>query len=247
MSVLKGFTSLFNSIKSDYNGGSVSLQQLFATFRYLGAGKAGTMVSSMWLSIVSSGNTLDAGSTKRVLSKIAHGHRIYDVIRFTSGALIGLEVQIVGVGDANAILLGQELPTAPGVDGYTVLRPMTPTLDSSGQMSVVEGITTVVDFLDNGSMVPTGANVIPRSSAAPLQVVAALAGNITKIQSVSDVGEFINIYSDAAGATLIAHLVLTPDAVVDVDIAVGSSVYFRAAKDVNIDDVNSILSMNFIG
>lgn len=249
MSALKGFTSLFKGIKSTYNGAAIALEQIFATFQYQGSGKIGLMTAPRWLSQVSTGNTIDAaGSTQRVLAIAGHSIRKYDVLRFTSGPNIGEEVQVVDQADANSVLLGQELPQVPGAsDGYTLLRPMTPTLDSAGNISVVEGTSTVIDFLDNQSMVPTGANAIPASAAAPLQVVAALAQACTRIQVISDVGEFINLYTDAAGAVLIAHLVLTPDEIVDVDIPAGTSIYIRAAKNASIDDPNAIISMNFIG
>jgi hypothetical protein len=247
--MVKGFTSLFKGMRAVYDGASVQLENIYATLQYLGAGKVGLMTAPRWLSLVSSGNTLDAsGSTKRVLAITGHSLSKYDVIRFTSGALAGHEVQVLENSDADSVMLAQELPSTPaGSESFSILIPMTPTLDASGQISIVEGITTIVDFLDAGSMVPTGANVIPKSSDPPLEVVNSLAQNCTKIQVISDIGEFINLYTDAAGATLIAHVVLTPDEVIDVDIPAGSKIYIRAAKDVAIDDINSIISMNFIG
>jgi hypothetical protein len=207
------------------------------------------MVAPVWLSLVSSGNTLDAsGSDKRVLAITGHSLKKGQIIRFTSGNIIREEVQIQDASNANSVLLSSPLSEAPaGSEGFSVYQPMTPTLDSNGQIAVVEGITTVVDFLDDGSFAPTGANAIPASSSAPLEVVSSLAANVTKIQVISDIGEFINLYSDSAGLNLLAHLVLTPDEVVDVDISAGTSLYIRNAKNATIDDANSIISMNFIG
>ena len=249
MSVIKGFTSLLGPIKQTYNNVISQLEQTYVTLQHLGSGKVGLMTASRWLSSVSTGNTIDAsGSTKRVLAITGHSIRKYDVIRFTSGNNSGEEVQVIDNSDADSVLLGQELPNTPGAsDAYTLLRSMTPTLDSSGNIAVVEGRLSVVDFMDNGSVAPTGANIIPRSSSAPLLIVASLAQAVTKIQTVSDIGEFCNLYSDVAGLNLICHLTLTPDEVVDVDLAQGSAVYIRASKDADIDQPNSIISMNFIG
>lgn len=249
MTALKGFTSSLKAISATYNSSVQQLKQIFATMQFLGSGKVGLHTAPRWLSSISTGNTIDAsGSTKRVLAITGHGHRENDIIRFTSGNNSGEEVQIVDVSNANSVLLGQELPNDPGAsDAYTLLRAMSPTLDSNGNINVVEGTSTVVDFLDNESFAPTGVNLIPRSSNPPLQVVAALAANVTRIQVISDVGEFINLYRDAAGTTLIAHMVLTPDEVVDVDLNAGDTLYIRAAKDVDIDQADSIMSMNFIG
>lgn len=249
MSIIKAFTSSFHTLKSTYNGVEETLKQIYITMQHLGSGKVGMLTAPRWLSTVSTLNTIDAsGSTRTVLAIAGHGHRQYDVIRFTSGANAGEEVQIIDASEIDSVLLGQQLPNTPGAsDGYTLLRSMTPTLDSTGQISVVEGQTSVVDFLDGGSVVPTGGNAIPKSSDPPLEVVNSLAANVTKIQVISDIGEFINLYLDSAGATLVAHLPLTPDEVVDVDIPAGSTVYIRAAKDVDIDQDASIISMNFIG
>lgn len=249
MSVIKGFASLLHQVVTEYSSTKIKAEQLFQTMRRFHAEQAGIMVAPVWLSLVSSGNTLDAsGSTKTVLAITGHGLKKGQVIRFTSGNIIREEVQIQDARDANFVLLSSPLSEVPaGSEGFSVYQPMTPTLDASGQISVVEGITTVVDFLDDGSFAPTGANAIPGSGSAPLQVVASLAANVAKIQVISDVGEFLNIYSDSAGANLLAHVVLTPDEVIDVDIPAGTSIYIRNAKAAAIDDPNSILSMNFIG
>lgn len=250
MSAIKGFTSLLGAAKVSYNSVISQLEQVYATLQHLGAGKVGLMTATRWLALITSGNSLDAsGSTARVLAITGHSTiKKYDVIRFTSGALIGEEVQVIDVSNPNLVLLAQELPSVPaGSETFSVLRSMSPTLDSSGQIAVVEGITTIVDFMDGGSVVPTGANVIPRSSSAPLQIVASLAQACTKIQIISDIGEFVNLYADALGATLIAHLTLTPDEMVDVDIPAGTTLYIRAAKNADIDQAGSIISMNFIG
>ncbi len=107
----------------------------------------------------------------------------------------------------------------------------------------------VVDQVDfpNGVFIPTGPNLIPRSSAAPLLLVAALAADIKGIQVIADIGLFINIYSDAAGLVKIATMVLTPDETVPLVRPVGSSIYIRHVDDVDIDEPFSHLAMNFLG
>jgi len=246
---IKGFSSLVHNVADVFNNIQYKSEQLYATLRRVAHEQAALMVAPVWLSVVSTANSLDAsGSTNRVLSITGHSLRRGMTLRFTSGSFVGEEVQIQEVIDANTVLLAQRLSSTPsGSETFNSYRPMTPTLDGSGQIAVVEGITTVVDNLDDGSFAPTGANAIPASSAAPLEVVSSLAAAVTRVQVISDIGEFINLYDDSAGTNLLCHLVLTPDESVDIDIPAGTTLYIRNAKNATIDDANSIISMNFIG
>lgn len=249
MSSIKGFTSLLGAIKTIYDSAEVQLQQVYATFQHLGAGKVALHTVPSYLAEVDIDLNIDAsGSTKRVLAITGHGHRKYDIIRFTTGPNTGVEVQIVDVSDSDSVLLGQELPETPTAsNGYDLYRAISPRLNPDGSTSISNELLKPVDFLDQESIAPTGANVIPRSSDPPLQVVAALASDVRIVQVISDVGEFVNLYTDALGTNLVAHLPLTPDNSVYVDLLEGDSVYIRNAKDVDIDQPNSIISMNFIG
>lgn len=110
----------------------------------------------------------------------------------------------------------------------------------------------VVDKIDtigaDGVFEVTGANLIPRSSAlAGLQVQNGLAADIIGIQVVSDIGEFVNIYSDAACTNHLATMVLTPDETVLIAVPIGTEIYLRAVKDEDIDQPGSYLAMNFLG
>ncbi len=114
----------------------------------------------------------------------------------------------------------------------------------------LSGLTdkNTVDELDGGVIEVTGANVIPRSSAvAGLQVVAALGQDVSGVQVISDIGEFVEMFEDAACTIKIATMVLTPDETVRFTLASGTSVYLRAVKDVDIDQPGSYLAMNFLG
>lgn len=107
---------------------------------------------------------------------------------------------------------------------------------------------TVVDTIDGNSIIPTGANIIPRSSSATgLEIVNSLAQDITGIQVVSDIGEFVEFYADVNCTQFIASMVLTPDEVVQVVRLATTSIFIRATKDADIDQPLSILAMNFLG
>lgn len=114
-----------------------------------------------------------------------------------------------------------------------------------GSGSVVDKITGIGS---DGVFEVTGANIIPRSSSLTgLQVSLGLAGDITGIQVVSDIGEFVNIYSDNACTVHLATMVLTPDETVPLSLPAGTEIHLRAVKDVDIDQPNSYLAMNFLG
>jgi len=255
MSAIKGFSTSLKGISAKLLTEVYSLGNIYNTITKYSSQKVAMDTAPRWLGLVSSGNTLDAlpwagvGKTKRILKHTAHGLQEGMILRFAAGTTNQYqEVGVYEVIDNDHILLDQELLAAPaGADTYSILRYLTPTLDLNGNIGVVEGQTSIVDFLDLGSLIPTGGNLIPRSSNNALEVVNSLAANVTRIQSVSDAGEFINIYTDAARTQLIAHMVLTPDETVDVNLAAGDSIFLGAAKDLDIDDAGSIIQLNFIG
>ena len=54
---------------------------------------------------VSTLNAVGAGSTKRIIKKIAHGARKNDVVQFTSGSSDGVSIQILSCPDADTMIL----------------------------------------------------------------------------------------------------------------------------------------------
>ncbi len=249
MSNINGFSSLdVNREIESPLGNKFKLEQIHQSLT-----KDRTLVGMMstlgkWMSAISVGVALDAsGHTQDYILITGNSIPVNDWIRFSTGSLVGVEAHVMAK-DGDYLILGSKLPSVPtGADQITHLRPITPTVDLNGNISVVEGATRIVDFLDAGTLIPTGGSAIPASASAPLQVVASLAAHVTKIQSVSDVGEFINLYSDAGGVNLIGHLVLTPDEMIDVDLAAGTSLYMRSAKNAVIDDAGSVIQLNLIG
>lgn len=247
MSVLRGFTSIFHALETKIAGKKYTSEQRYATYSQLNNDKYALDATQKLLSQLSTGHTLSAGSTKRVLKDVGHSVTVNQVLKFASGSNQYEEVHVIRVIDANTLLLSTELPSTPGLDNYTINRYVTPKVDLNGNLSIVEGITTVIDAMDVRPFIPTGGNLVPRSSVNAIQIVAALAGDVTRVHLPMDVGEFMNLYLDAARTQFLCHLPLTPDGTVDVDITAGASVYLGASKDVDIDDATSVIQMNFIG
>jgi hypothetical protein len=112
------------------------------------------------------------------------------------------------------------------------------------QLQSLNGGLDIVDQLDTGVLDPT-ATTIPRSSNNAVSVVASLAADVRKIQTIEDVGEFMAIYSDAARTSLICYLPLAGGEV-EVNIASGTTVYIGAVKDSDIT-TDTRLMIQFLG
>jgi hypothetical protein len=94
-------------------------------------------------------DTVEANSTTTVINATSHAAIRGNIIRFTSGALAGVEAHVVEV-DTDTITVGQTLSVAPSAgDGFDILRFTTLKVDSAGQISVSSGsITFTRDSLD---------------------------------------------------------------------------------------------------
>lgn len=247
---LKGFPSIFHGIKSVVGTTVYNITQRYATLSQINYDKYALDTTHKLLAQLSSGHTLDAsGSTRRVLKDTGHGVVVDQILRFTAGVNQYVEAHVIRVIDVDTLLLSTELPFVPGADNYTINLYITPAVDLSGNLNIVEGITTVIDTMDTRPFVPAAAGdgLIPRSSVNAIQIVASLAANSTRIFLPMDVGEFMDLYLDAARTQFLCHLPLTPDGTVDVDISAGAAIFLGASKDVDIDDATSIIQMNFIG
>lgn len=78
-------------------------------------------------------------ATKRlVASTVAHNARKGDLIKFTSGALIGIDAPVLNCPDVNTLILGTELNVAPSAaDTFEICRYTFWKTDSDGNLSVV--------------------------------------------------------------------------------------------------------------
>lgn len=192
-------------------------------------------------------DAIEAGSTESMIVATAHGLRVGDMIRFDALTTYEyMELSVIEVVDANSFNIGYKLPTPPVVgETFTTLRPVSQQLSPSGAFTIISVPKVMVDELDAESINPA-VTTIPKSSSNAISVVASLAGNATEIQVISDVGEFMAIYSDAARTTKICNLPLTPDEKVNVYILAGTPIYLGAIKDVDIT-ADSLLLINFMG
>lgn len=96
-------------------------------------------------------DAVEAGTTAAVLVATGHAALKGDVIRLTSGTLVGYEAKVWSV-TANSITLAETLPTAPAVAvSFQILRHKYPTVDATGAT-----ITTAIEVATaaNGGAIP---------------------------------------------------------------------------------------------
>ncbi len=232
---MKGYTSQQKKSNQEYT-----------TIQPIGAGKYGLdTIQRAYFELGT--DTVEAGSTDVIIKATAHGLRMGDAIRFSIGTTFEyMEVSIIEIIDADNFRIGHRLDSVPITgEGFIALRAISQKLNASGSFTVTAALVTFIDELDAESIDPS-VTTIPRSSSNAIQVVAALAAPVSEVQVISDVGEFMAIYSDAARTTKLCNLPLTPDEKVCVIIPVGTTIYLGAIKDVDITAA-SLLLINFIG
>lgn len=105
---------------------------------------------------VSTGNVIAAGSTTRIIKKVAHGARENDIVQFTSGNNAGIAIQILSCPDADHMIIAAtpEFTSSVG-DTFDIKRYVSPQYDSNGSLSVtatmgpiqynVDGVATEVN------------------------------------------------------------------------------------------------------
>jgi hypothetical protein len=119
------------------------LRQQFATIEPVRRNQfAMSVLSHLFVKDMGS-DIVEAGSTTIKINATAHAAVRGDVIKFTSGALNGIEVKVVdhaeydNVIPANIITLAESLSVAPSAtDTFTILRHGFPLINSSGSMNV---------------------------------------------------------------------------------------------------------------
>lgn len=105
----------------------------YVTGQNLGGKKRGLDTISYGLYTLSTLNAIAAGSTQRVIVKVAHGARANDVLFFTSGINLGIGIQILDCPTADILILAAnpEGTTAIG-DLFSIKRPIAMELSSTG-------------------------------------------------------------------------------------------------------------------
>ena len=184
----------------------------------------------------------------RVIKATSHQARVGDIVRFTSGSNINIEVSIAKV-ETNYIYLAGELLSDPDGDDFSVMRFITLTIDSNGNLATT-AVPTYFDVVDqvDGDIIDISSSNIPASSAGYLEIVASLAANVKKIQVIEDIGEFIGLYAGAASSESL--ICVLPQgftgSILDIEIPIGTRLSVRNMKNATIS-TDTRLAINFMG
>jgi len=101
MSIIKGFPTSDKLLE----GGGLTAN--YATLQPVAAKRHALDVISITASEFSTSHTILAGSAGNIILSTAHGARVGDMIKFvTPTALVGAEVAVIGVSDANSFTIG---------------------------------------------------------------------------------------------------------------------------------------------
>lgn len=169
--------------------------------------------------------------------------RIMDSVELLDDALDGgarqLRVDIIGEGslalDSSLTSISNKLPAALGQ------------ANKAGSMSVTiasdqESLNTnaaVVDFLDGGVVDTSSTNI---TTGAGPNLVASLAANVTKIQIIEDIGEFMSLKD--GGGTVLAYLPLGGG---EVEVSISSGTALHIASETGSTINVGKIAINFLG
>lgn len=197
----------------------------------------------------------EAGSTtgKVVAAGIESVARRGDLIRFTSGALSGVEVYVTGT-ETNAVLFGEDMTAAPAaLDTFTILRRISPIATSGGGVSaalsftlngVSQAVTEDTTTPANNRPLPTKelgrlmANApvrnpygtTPVTTAAYVQLIASTTSTCNRIQIFDSSGETLVIATGGVGSEVDRFMVTPGGLDIPYSIPAGTRVSIKAVS-----------------
>lgn len=206
---------------------------------------------------VLSTRTVDAGSSDRIVVSAGHTAKKGDVLRFTSGALQGIEAPVNAI-DGDDIILATELDSAPlAGDEFLVMRHITLTIDENGALTVQPGpaqfvkdsIETQVNYDTvtpaNNTPMPNQLFVMKDGVVYPVEKDTVTPANTLSIpvEIVGTSGTEINITAGDIGVQL-QHSGANPDSV---QIGDGTEIMaINASNEALVHDTDMLAELNAI-
>ncbi len=146
MAASSGFPTTKKSLGkiAGYPEDSTQVTAQFNTHQYTGSDRVAIDVTQRAPYSVSIGNVVEAGSTKRLIKCTGINAKKGDLIKFTSGAMAIVDAPVLNAPDANTIILGTELDSAPAAGvTFELCRYTFFKVDSNGQIAATSGPTQI--------------------------------------------------------------------------------------------------------
>lgn len=152
--------------------------QYYATFLPVGSGKVAIDMAPKALFPISLtaetpvssrlARGTDGNKSKQLIEITAHGMREGDVLRFITGPLINTESVVVGVIDANTLVLGNIIADAT-TSTCLKMRHVTLTLDENGSLVTTSGpiqyiLDSVAEQVEEDTVTPANNRALPTRS-----------------------------------------------------------------------------------
>lgn len=152
---IKGFSTSLHTIKAPDAYPQAKIDQKYVTLSPVGSNRhAIDTATKAFYPVNFTPVAIDAGQPSvdadRIIVLTGHGARVGDILRFRSGALTGIESEIIAVPDANTMVLALKLPSAPvgGVDTVQVTRGVNLQASEDGSLAISSG---PIQFVLDGS------------------------------------------------------------------------------------------------
>lgn len=107
-------------------------------------------------------------------------------------------------------------------------------------------IASVKDTVDVISPIDVSSSNIPASASLPLEIIASTSADMTKIQTIEDVGEYIGLYTGAAASEVLVAILPIAGGEVDISAPAGTRLSIRHMKNTAISTA-TFFAANLIG
>ena len=103
----------------------------------------------------------------------------------------------------------------------------------------------VVDQIDTTPLLDVSSTNIPASASLPVEIVASLAENVTELEVIDDIGEYIGLYTGAASSEVLQTILPLGGGRVKVQLSQSDRVSLRHMKNTAI--TSDFIAINFLG
>ena len=133
-------------------------------------------------------------------------------------------------------------------EGQDVSANSIPVVLSSEQEAKIDSLLaeSQSDIVDVISPIDISSSNIPASASLPLEIIASTSGDMTEIQTIEDVGEYIGLYTGAAASEVLACILPIAGGTVKIRIPSGTRLSIKHMKN-SVISTSTFFAANLIG